>query len=362
MNARSAPSRNFGVEEEYLLLDAETGMPRDCSDDLIRALEGVRAEHEFFQSQLETATAICRSGDEALRSLLGFREAASRAAAGEGVVLAGTGMPPLGGTLPGSVVGKRRYLSIVEAMRGMVARYYPTGAHVHAEVPSRDAGVDVIGRIARWAPVLLALTANSPIWLGEESGYASWRYMSMQQWPTAGYPPLFEDGADYDRVVEGLVRCGAVLDAGVVNWTIRLSQRFPTVEIRLADAQLDAEDAVAFALIFRGLVDRGLREHELGEARAAAQPDLLRGAHWVAARNGLTGELFDPFADEPLPAFDYVDALLQHISAELRDPDDAGIVERFIGRRRADRGPAQRQLLAWEHGGISALLDLYRAS
>lgn len=367
MTARSSvtlrgDAPRFGVEEEYLLLDAATGLPRDGADGLIAALPGLRAEYEFFHSQLETATPVCRLAAEAFDSLTEFRSAASAAATGHGLVLAGTGLPPLGATEPGRVTDNPRYDRIQAEMREMVKRYYSTGTHVHIEVPSRDAGVDVFPRIARWSPVLVALAANSPIWLGADSGYASWRYLQLQQWSSSGYPPRFADAAEYERVVDGLVRTGALFDKALVNWSIRLSEKFPTIELRTADAQLTSDDAVAFALILRALVHHAIAEGEAGEPAPHIQPDLLRGAHWVAARNGLGSELADAELGESRPAFDLVADLLDRIRPSLETTGDIEHVERFIARRRADAGPAALQSRAWNEGGIAALLELYRSS
>lgn len=352
----------FGVEEEYLLLDAETGLPRDGADELIAALPGLRAEHEFFHSQLETATPVCRHASEAFDSLTEFRAAASAAASAHGLVLAGTGLPPIGAEEPGRVTGNPRYGKIQSEMREMVKRYYSTGTHVHVEVPSRDVGVDVFPRIARWSPVLVALTANSPIWLGADSGYASWRYLQLQQWSSSGYPPRFADAAEYERVVDGLVQTGALFDRALVNWSVRLSEKFPTIELRTADAQLNSDDAVAFALILRALVHHAIAEGESGAPSPVLQPDLLRGAHWVAARNGLGSELADAESGASRPAFDLVDELVARITPSLEATGDAEHVARFVARRRADGGPAARQSRAWRDGGIAALLELYRES
>ncbi|GAB2554702.1 carboxylate-amine ligase [Leucobacter ruminantium] len=365
MTARSSvtlrgDAPRFGVEEEYLLLDSETGLPRDGADELIAELPGLRAEHEFFHSQLETATPVCGTAAEAFDSLREFRSAASAAAARHGLVLAGTGLPPIGATEPGRVTDNPRYGRIQTEMREMVKRYYSTGTHVHIEVPSRDAGVDVFPRIARWSPVLVALTANSPIWLGADSGYASWRYLQLQQWSSSGYPPRFEDAAEYERIVEGLVRTGALFDKALVNWSIRLSEKFPTIELRTADAQLASDDAVAFALILRALVHHALAEGEAGEQSPAIQPDLLRGAHWVAARNGLGSELADPENGESRAAFELVDELVERIAPSLEATGDLAHVERFVAARRADGGPAAMQSRAWREGGIAAVLELYR--
>ncbi|MEJ6490637.1 YbdK family carboxylate-amine ligase [Leucobacter sp. USCH14] len=360
--ARSLPAPpRFGIEEEYLLLDAVTGLPCDRVDDIIAAIPGQLAEHEFFHSQLETATPVCEGATEALEALSGFRSAAARAADGLGVVVAGTGLPPLGGDIAGTRVANPRYTEIQQTMRGMVTRYYSTGTHVHIEIPSREAGVDAMARIAPWSPALVALTANSPLWMGEDTGYADWRYMSMQQWATAGYPPRFESVAEYDGVIADLVRSGALLDGGLVNWSIRLSEKYPTIEARLADAQLDPRDAVAYGTLFRGLVARALRDAEAGTPAPVWQRDVVRGAHWVAARNGLGSVLVDPASGDPRPAFETIERLVEHVADELEHAGDLDDVRALVERRRSDGGAAEVQRERWRTGGITGLLELYRA-
>ena len=356
--SRTAPPR-FGVEEEFLLLDAVTGVPRGEADALIEALPDARAEHEYFTCQIETATPICVNAEQAIESLTEFRIAAAGAATARGLVLAGTGLPPLGGDEPGVVSSRKRYREIAASMHGLLDTYYSTGTHVHVEVPSRDVAVRVISRIARWSPLLVALTANSPLHLGRESGYACRRHLLTQQWPTSGYTPDFADAAAYERVVAGLVRSGSLLDTALVNWSIRLSERFPTIEVRVADSQLEARDAVAFALLFRAMVARALREQAAELPFEPCQPDLLRGAHWRAARDGLTGELVDPIAGVLRPAGELITALMDHLAADLEAAGDRGRIEAFLARRLADGGPAQVQLAAWRSGGIEALLALY---
>lgn len=360
MAASQGSPRHFGVEEEYLLLDAQTGEPRDAAQAMIAALPNLRAEVEYFESQLETATPICTFAEDAADSLITFRSGAARAAEELGIVLASTGLPPVGGDKHGTVTAKPRYKAIEKDLGNLVARYYSTGTHVHVEVPSRDVGVDVMARMARWSPLLVALTANSPIHLGEPTGFASWRYLTMMQWPTAGYPPYFERGSDYDAMVEQFMRSGIVLDTGVVNWSIRLSENFPTVELRTADAQLNPDDTVAFAVIVRALVDRCVAEAEAGVPRHDPDLNVVKGAHWLAARNGLESRLVHPLTGDAVSAAEAVAALIDHVQDELAAAGDLDRVERYIARRCAEGAPATLQLQRFSQGGVDALIELYR--
>lgn len=352
--------RRFGVEEEFLLLDHVTGVPKNRAEQLIRRTRNKEPEREFLLSQLETATPICRTAEEALQSLIDFRVEVSKASADQSVVLAGTGLPPVGGDVAGSVTPSERYRAIETELRGAAAVQYVTGTHVHVEVPSRDMGVEVLARLARWAPALLAMTANSPIWCGEDTGFASWRHPILVGWPLRGYPPEFFDGADYTNTVNQLVQSGILLDSGVVTWAARLSENYPTVELRIADAQIFPEDAVAFAVLVRALVDRAIRETEQGIARTRYTPALVNGAIWMAARDGLAGMIIDPLLGRGAPAFELIHEMVASVREELDRFGDVHRINDYTARLERGGGPAQLQRTRFKTAGIEGLLELYR--
>ena len=161
MSRTDSDTRSFGVEEEYLLLDAESGAPIDRAAQIVARRPELRreADREFFSSQLETASPVCTEAAEADAALRSFRDIAGAAAREEGA-----GLPPVGGEQEGSVTPKARYREIRSELRAAAAHQYVTGTHVHVSVPSRDAGTTALRGLARWAPALLAITANSPIW------------------------------------------------------------------------------------------------------------------------------------------------------------------------------------------------------
>lgn len=352
---------SFGVEEEFLLLDATTGSPVNCAAEVVLAMAGEcpSPDREFLSSQLETATPVCFDAAEAESALMEFRRVGSGAARSCGCVLAGTGLPPVGGETEAMVTPKHRYRRIAEETGRVAKHQYSTGTHVHVAIPSLDAGVEVLARIARWSPVLLAMTANSPLWSGESTGFASWRHVLSLSWPVVGYPQGFRDGTDYERSVTGLIDSGIVPDTGMISWIARLSANYPTIELRVADAQLDACDTVAFAVLVRALVARALSEAESGDPSPRYQPGLINSANWFAARNGLGSELVDPLTLESLPAFEFVDRMLASVADELRRFGDADRVARYSECLRRVGDPASRQLSAFASGGVGAVVELF---
>lgn len=355
--------RCFGIEEEYLLLDAATGAPTNWSAQLIQDMPYLRhrAEHELLASQLETSTPVCHDAEDAEAVLTEFRATVSSVAKKQHIILAGTGLPPVGGEEVVTVAPKARYHEISALMRDAMAHQYSTGTHVHVEVPSRDIGVEVLARLSRWTPVLLALTANSPIWMGEPTGFASWRHMMNLSWPVSGYPPPFASGDHYGQVLGQLVSSGILLDSAMVSWSARLSERYPTVELRIADAQLTVDDAVSFAVLVRALVDHCVTECERGVERPNVHPNLVNGAIWAAARDGLSGQLVDPFTGTRRPALGLVGQMVDAVREELVRFGDLPRIERYLQRRYQDCGPAQLQLQNFASGGLSGLLELYRS-
>ena len=159
-----------------------------------------------------------------------------------------------------------RYERMAEAF-GLTAQEQLTcGCHVHVEVSSADEGVAVLDRAGPWLAVLLAVSANSPFWQGLDSSYASFRYQVWGRWPSSGPTEPFGTAQAYRETVEQMVGTGTLLDAGMVYFNARLSERYPTIEVRIADVCLRAEDAVLIAALVRALVETEARAWRDGMA------------------------------------------------------------------------------------------------
>jgi carboxylate-amine ligase len=181
--------------------------------------------------------------------------------------------------------------------------------------------------------VLTALSANSPYWEEEDTGYASYRTLVWSRWPSSGPTGLFHDPDGYDAAIADLLRTGAIVDEAMVYFDARLSAKYPTVEIRVADVCLEVADAVLLAALCRGLVETAAA----GGRAARPRLELLRGAGWRAARSGLTGDLVDVSGGAPVPAWTLVRRLVDHIAPALERYGDLAAVEASLDRLR-DRG------------------------
>jgi carboxylate-amine ligase len=327
--ARRVGGITLGVEEEFVLLDPSSGAAVPAGQDLVRMLDGEPGvQQELMRFQVETGTTVCTGLDGAGSELVRLRRLVADAAARLGCCLVASGTAPF--RTPGlAVTDQPRYQELAQHYGPLMTDAGGTcGCHVHVGVPSRDLGVQVLARLRPWLASLLAITVNSPIAGGHDTAWASWRYPLWSRWPTATPPAVWPDAAAYDAAIRGLIDEGAALDEQGVYLFARLSSRYPTVEVRVADVCLDVGTAVLLAGLTRALVATALAEARRGTPVA---PAPWAGAALVAAaRHGLAGAGVDPFTGQTVDARRLRSRLLDHVHAALSDRDDTETITRLI--------------------------------
>lgn len=344
--------RTVGVEEELFLVDVEEGQPRSVAGRILRSNDAENASstdqepagslhHEMQQQQLETNTLPHVSMAELEADLRTSRDTAARAARRHGARVLASGTYPMA-SVP-QVVHQPRYDRIMKQY-GITAREQLTcGCHVHVAVDSEDEGVGVLDRIRIWLPALLALSANSPFWHGVDTHYASFRSQALIRWPSAGPSDIFGSAEAYHGQVTRMLDSGVIMDTGMIYFDARLSSRYPTVEIRVADVCLDARDTVLIAALSRALVETAARQWDVGEAAPPVPAPMLRLATWQAARQGLDGNLLDPVSCRPRPAHDVIGRLLDHVRPMLHEVGDEALVDERLKQVLAHGTGASRQ-------------------
>ena len=372
--------RTVGVEEELLVVD-DQGRPAPLGPQALeiaaRRGEGQNAEEhdradreedgadpdrgahlmpELKAQQMELGTPVCDSLTMVADELRHWRGRAAAAAGAVGAHVAALATSPVP-VDPLPTQGER-YARMLDAF-GMTAREMLTcGCHVHVSVTDEDEGIAVLNRIRGWLPVLTALTANSPFWQGHDTGYASYRSQAWHRWPSAGPTGLFADAAEYRRLIDEVLATGTVLDTGMVYFDARLSEKWPTVEVRTADVALRVEDAVTLAGLVRGLVETAAREAANGLAPPAVRAEVLRVAAWRAGRSGLTGDLVHPRTGRPAPAADVLGDLVEHVRSALADAGDDKRVPAGVAAllRRGTGADLQRRVHRESGGDLAAVV------
>ncbi|WP_250033299.1 carboxylate-amine ligase [Paractinoplanes maris] len=350
-------SLTLGVEEEFLLLDPDTGENAPMAEKVYAELPDEfrhRSRREFRPSMVEMVTDVCTTLDELRDQLLTARRATAAAATATGARLVAIGATPVAEPVR-EPMDDTRFRKIV-AHYGPIARDPAVcGCHVHVGVPDPALAVRICTRLRPWLPVIQALAANSPLHLGADTGYASWRSIQLDRWPSLGPWPHLASVADYERTVEALIASGEMMDHSMLFWFSRPSANFPTVEVRVGDVCLEAADTVLIAALVRGLVDTMASP----PAEPVAIPDVvLEAAHWNAARQGTAGTLLDPRSARPRPAWELIAELLELVAPSLDRHGDLEVVTAGLDRLRRDGTGAARQRRLLEAHGVTGALAL----
>jgi carboxylate-amine ligase len=350
--------RTVGVEEEMLLVDIRDGRAHSVQGQLVLrpALHTTRGtevsgavEGEFQQQQLETQTAPVRQLEDLAHEVRQWRSEAAARAKEAGCRVAAMGTPPL--PVSFAPVRGERYDWILERYQLIARQHLSCGLHVHVSIDSPEEGVGVLDRVRVWLPVLLALSANSPFWQGEDTGFASWRTQLMGRWPSSGPSELFGTVDAYREVVAAMVETSVLLDEAMIYFDARMSHHYPTVEVRVADVCSRVEETVLIAALSRALVETAGAEWSAGQAPPNVRQTTLRLAAFQASRHGTSQLLLDPLTGQPEPAWQVVDSLLEHVRPGLEKHDDLDRVTQSLAVIRDEGTGAARQRETHERTG-----------
>lgn len=348
----------LGVEEEFFAVEPKTRALLDDGRPVLRSALAMGAREGRYSEELRTCmlegkTDICHDLAEVRAEVQDLREVLIAAGRREGVEIAAAGTFPVADWGALSFTPKPRYEQIATKYARLAHEHVICACHVHVGVESREAAIAVLNQVKPWLPVLLALSASSPFWMGQDTGYASYRSMVWERWPMAGLPPDLRSYDHFGQTVELLIGSGISFDAGQVFWDVRPGTTYETVEFRISDACTTVDETIVQVGLSRALVRTLLDDLARGEPAAPVDPTLLRAAKWRAARFGLSGTLLDPFADTLVPARSLVEQLLEYVRPALEEADDWDEITTIISQA-ADSTSADRQRRAFAQNGEAA--------
>lgn len=353
--SEAAEQRTIGVEEEYQIIDPDS---RELRDDVQRVLPQAEREMadaetlvqpEFKRSQIEIATPVCQSLADVRRELTRLRGDVISAAQTQGSRIGAAGTHPFSDYAAQAVTPKPRYQSLAEQYRQLAAELVIFGCHVHIGIADRALAIEVMNRSRPWLAVLLALSANSPFWLGKDTGYASFRTELWGRWPIAGPPQPFASYQEYTALVGALVATGSIEDPSRLYWDVRLPEKLETLEFRVTDVCLRIDEAVMVAGLVRALVNTCAAQAQEGKPYTVARPELVRAAHWQAARYGLDGELLDLENNRAVAARTQVESLLAFVQPSLEATNDWNEIGQLVEDVLVNGNGATRQRRAFAH-------------
>jgi carboxylate-amine ligase len=348
---------SLGVEEELMILDAETLAQVAGVDRILRRVDGLELpgllKTELFASIVETNTGVCGSVSEVEQALPILRRAAAGAAADEGLTVAAAATHPFAKPEEQPIVQEERYLSF-KAYGGVSVRHQGVqGLHVHVGMPSADDCWRCLDTVTPWLPVVLALSVNSPWYAGAVTGMLSNRAPVLAELPRAGGPPAFESYAEWEEWVEQLVGLGLAADDTRIWWDARPHPRLGTLEIRIADQPTDVGLAVAFTALLQALCAAALggRLPAAGLLGDRGRADYAQN-RWAAARFGPSAELIHPAGAGLVSAAELAAELIALVAAEAANLGGAEAIARI------DPNRCEAELQLAHAGAAEATADL----
>ncbi|MCR2763667.1 glutamate--cysteine ligase [Microbacterium sp. zg.B48] len=312
---------SVGLEWELMLADGESGDLVPRAPELIAALEESTAlERYTVTGELLTNTVEVTSGigstvaaavDDIADAIAAIRTVTNPME----VELLCAGSHPFAQWYDQQVTDKTRYHKLIERTQWWGRNMMIWGIHVHVGVEDVNKVFPIINALAVYLPHLQALSASSPFWAGERTGYASNRSLVFQQLPTAGLPWPLQDWAQFEAYLHDMVTTGVIADATEVRWDIRPAPRWGTIEVRACDGMSTLPELAAVASLVQVLVEHFSRELDEGRALPSIQPWFVRENKWRAARYGLDARIIVDSAGTQRPVRDH----LRETMAELED-------------------------------------------
>jgi len=337
-----------GIEEELMILDAETLALSPSVDVLVRetddtGLPGV-LKTELFASVVELATNTCATVDEAVDALATLRASAGEIAGRHGLRMAGTGTHPFSPPEEQEIVQEQRYVEFVEYAGPSARRQGVSGLHVHIGMESADACYQALEGVLPWLPLVLALSANSPYLAGVETGLASNRAEVLAQLPRSGAPPAFGSYQAWEAWIERLVALGVADGYTRFWWDIRPHPNLGTLEIRMPDQPTELEKTAAFAGLLQAL-SRALLEREQPEVEPAQRGDYVQN-RWAALRFEPRAELIHPDGDRLVSVPKLCEELLTLVGPAAQELGTTEVLGRLVpvtceGERQLEIGRAE---------------------
>lgn len=320
--ARDIPDFTIGIEEEYLLVDRETLELAVAPQSLMEACKAdldERVSPEFLQCQIEIGTHICPSITEARADLAHLRRTVSKHARAHGLEVIAASCHPFADWKDQHHTDKDRYNDLRRDLGGVARRLLICGMHVHVGIPDEEDRIDIVNQLSYFLPHLLALSASSPFWQGEDTGLDSYRLTIFDNLPRTGLPPQFSGWAEYARSVQAVVDLGLIEDASKIWWDLRPSARFPTIEARICDVSPRIETTLTLAALVQSLARCLWRLKKRNQRWRLYANFLIAENRWRAQRYGVKGGLIDFGRHEVVP----MDVLVEELIALVAEDADA---------------------------------------
>ena len=363
----TGPAFTIGVEEELMILDGEThGLAQEIETILAAVpddLEGY-VKPELMQAVLEVATTPCPNVGAAAKQLVALRRTVESIAEERGLAIGASGTHPFALWEDQLIVDRPRYRELAQELAYIARRELIFGTHVHVGIEGADRAIYVADGIRRYIPLLLALSANSPFWRGEQTGMMSARTPIFRAFPRVGVPPHYGTWEIYSHRVEMMMRAGAIEDYTYLWWDVRPHPNLGTVELRIFDQQTRLEHTVALTALSVCLAHRLCMLYDAEEPLIEYPTELVDDNKVRAALRGTDGELVDFRRGRQVPAVQMAERLLEELAENAQElgceNELEGVRDLLEHGTGAHRQLAMRERNGDMHGLVAEMIDRTR--
>lgn len=354
------PRFTIGIEEEYQVIDPETGELTSYIQEFLeqgQVVLGDQIKPELLQSQVEVGSHICQNIQEAREELIRLRTHVCELAETNGLRVVAASTHPFSSWKTQAVTDRDRYADHIEKMAEVARRMLIFGMHVHIGIEDRDLMIDVMDQARYFLPHLLALSTSSPFWHGRDTGLKSYRSIVFQGLPRTGPPPAFTSWSEHQRFIDILIKTNSIQDATRIWWDIRPHSRFPTLEFRVFDICTKVEEAICLAACTMAIVGKLIQLRQQNRSWRRYRHHLITENKWRAVRYGIDGKLIDFGRQEEVSMRELIAEFLEIVDDvvdELDIREEVSYAETIL----AEGTSADRQLAVYrETEDLKAVVD-----
>lgn len=323
------PPLTLGIEEEYMIVDAESRALSSSVTHLLtrgRTVLGEQIKAEFMQSQVEVGSMVCRDIHEARAEMIRLRRAVNDIAKEHGKRIAAAGTHAFSKVHEQTITDGERYQDLYADMQYVARRLLIFGMHVHlgfgTDDSMRELAIDIMNQLRYFLPHILAISTSSPFWHGRNTGLKSYRSVIFENLPRTGVPPIFNSYHEYDHMVDVFARVGSLSKGGGKDptriwWDVRPSPRFGTLEIRAADVCTTIDEALCVAAVIQSLVAKLLKLRASNQSWRLYRTEFIRENKWRASRYGIEGDLVDFGIEKAVPVVKLWEEILELVDDVL---------------------------------------------
>ncbi|MFY9558973.1 MAG: carboxylate-amine ligase [Terriglobales bacterium] len=355
------PTYTLGIEEEYQTVDPDTRDLRSHIHAEIIAKGKLilqeRVKSEMHQSVVEVGTSVCKNIKDANNELKKLRRDMIRLSRENGLRLASAGTHPFADWRMQEVNPDERYKNIVQDMQLVARANLIFGLHVHVGVEDRETAIQLMNHARYFVPHLLAISSNSPFWLGMDTGLKSYRCKVFDKFPRTNMPDYFPSWGEYENYIKLLIKTNCIDNAKKIWWDIRPHPFFNTLEFRVCDLPMRVEETIAIAALIQATVAKLYKLHAANQGFRLYRRSLLMENKWRAARYGIDGKLIDFGKQIEVPERELLEEYLEFVDEVLDELDSRQEVEYVREIIKMGTG-ADRQLKVYrETGDMKAVVD-----